>query len=387
MPILTLITFLLVLSVLVLVHEFGHFIMARFAGVGVEEFALGLPFTKPVWQKKLKDGLLVSLYPVLFGGFVKLLGEEEQREKGKGQKVKGHYFYEVGVGKRIGVVVAGATMNALLAFAVFYLFLLFSGFKVLVPILAEYKFISPVDSNRAVVVSFVDKDTPAETAGLKAGDVIVSADGKKFEKFTQFQLYTKSKAGQPMRVDISDTTLSDSRQLTVVPRVDPPQNQGPLGIAIAEAAILDYGEDKLASGLKYGADMFAYNFVVLRSFVDTAIKTKDAGIVTEGVAGPIGIGNAIGIILQAGGKQAILNLLNLIGLLGLSLAFMNIFPFPALDGGRLAFLLLEAATGKKIPLKWETRVHQAGMVILLGVMVLVSYFDVMKFLTPLWPKK
>jgi regulator of sigma E protease len=77
MPILTLITFLLVLSVLILVHEFGHFVMARLFGVGVEEFALGLPFTRPLWQKKLKDGLRLSLYPVLFGGFVKLLGEDD----------------------------------------------------------------------------------------------------------------------------------------------------------------------------------------------------------------------------------------------------------------------------------------------------------------------
>ena len=94
MPIITLIVFLVVLSVLVLVHEFGHFITARWAGVGVEEFALGLPFTKPIWQKKLKDGLVISLYPVLFGGFVKLLGEDAQdKEKGKKEKVKGKYFY------------------------------------------------------------------------------------------------------------------------------------------------------------------------------------------------------------------------------------------------------------------------------------------------------
>mgnify|MGYP001615753042 FL=1 len=163
MTIVTIIVFLLVLSILVLVHEFGHFITARWAGVGVEEFAMGLPFTKPIWTKKLKDGLKISLYPVLFGGFVKLLGEdttEIKKSKSKNQK----YFYEVNVWKRIAIVVAGAFMNFVLAFAVFYLFLALSGFKVLIPILAEYKFISPVDKNRAVIVTYVEDKAPAAAA-------------------------------------------------------------------------------------------------------------------------------------------------------------------------------------------------------------------------------
>ncbi len=389
MPLVTLIVFLLVLSVLVLVHEFGHFIVARWSGVGVEEFALGLPFTKPIWQKKLKDGLLISLYPVLFGGFVKLLGEDVENEKGvkNKEKVKGKYFYQVNVWKRIGVVVAGATMNAILAFVVFYLFLVASNFKTLVPILADYQFISPVEQNRPIIVSFVEKDAPASMAGLKPGDVILAADGKSFNRFGEFQVYTKNRAGQPMDLTLTDTTLTENKKLTVVPRANPPEGQGPLGIAIGEAVILNYNNDKLSSSLSYGYDMFVYNFVVLKQFITTAVETKNVGPVTEGVSGPVGILGVINIILTAGGKQAVLNILNLVGLLGLSLAFMNIFPFPALDGGRLVFLLLEATTGRKVPLRWEARIHQVGMVFLLAFMVLVSYFDILKFVGPLFPKK
>src|SRR3989344_8113923 len=130
---LTLVVFFVVLSVLVLVHEFGHFIVGRWAGIGVLEFALGLPFTKPLWTKKLKAGMHISLYPVLFGGFVKLLGEESPSAPGgamEGQGVvKGKMFFDAPVWHRIVVVVAGVFMNLVLAIAAFYLFLGFSGFK------------------------------------------------------------------------------------------------------------------------------------------------------------------------------------------------------------------------------------------------------------------
>lgn len=385
MTILTIVVFLIVLSILVLIHEFGHFIVARWAKVGVEEFAMGLPFTKPVWTKKLKDGLKISLYPVLFGGFVKLFGEDQIDNK-KSKFKNNKFFYEVNVWKRIAIVVAGAFMNFVLAFAVFYLFLAASGFKVLIPILADYKFISPVDKNRAVIVTYVEKEAPAASAGLKPGDVILSADGKTFEQFRDFQLYTKTKNGAPMQLQLTDTSLRENKNLTIIPRLNPPEGQGPLGIGIGEGAILNY-TDKLSSGLQYGSDMFVYNFVVLRQLINEALKTKDASLVTEGVAGPIGIGSAVGTILSLGGWQAIINLLNLIGLLGLSLGFMNILPIPAMDGGRLAFLLFEALTGRAIPSKYETRIHQVGMIFLLGLMILISYFDILKFVTPLLGKK
>ena len=134
--ILTILVFLIILSVLVLVHEFGHFIIGKINGIKIEEFALGLPFTKPLFSKKLKDGMKISLYPLLFGGFVKLLGEDAD-EKSKNS------FSRKTVWQRIAVVIAGVVMNLFLAVFAFYIFLTLSGFKVLIPKLADYKFISP----------------------------------------------------------------------------------------------------------------------------------------------------------------------------------------------------------------------------------------------------
>ena len=167
--IITALVFLIILSILVLVHEFGHFVVGKFFGVGVEEFAMGLPFSKPIFSKKLRSGMKLSLYPLLFGGFVKLLGEENEQNRPNNQ-IKGKFFYKVGVWPRIFVVVAGVSMNLLLAVAAFYLFLTLSGFKVLVPRLSDYQFSSPNGS--VVVITNVETSSPAEKVGLKTGDVI-----------------------------------------------------------------------------------------------------------------------------------------------------------------------------------------------------------------------
>jgi regulator of sigma E protease len=113
--ILTVIVFLIILSILVIVHEFGHFIVGKINGIKIEEFALGLPFTKPIFSKKFPDGMKLSLYPLLFGGFVKLLGEEKD-EKSRNS------FSQKNVWQRIAVVVAGVAMNLILATFALYLF-------------------------------------------------------------------------------------------------------------------------------------------------------------------------------------------------------------------------------------------------------------------------
>jgi RIP metalloprotease RseP len=143
------------------------------------------------------------------------------------------------------------------------------------------------------------------------------------------------------------------------------------------------GDSRRASGLVYSADMLGYNVAVIGSFITKAYKTGDVEPLKESVSGPVGIASAVGMILDLGGRQAILQLINLLGLLSLSLAFMNILPIPALDGGRLAFLLIEALTGKKVPQKWENRVNQIGMVAMLGLIVLISFNDVAKILAPM----
>lgn len=376
---LTIIVFLAVLSILVLVHEFGHFVVGRMAGIGVLEFALGLPFTKPLWKKKLNSGLQIALYPVLFGGFVRLLGEEQDdRKPGEKSVVKGRYFYKASVGQRMAVVVAGVTMNFLLAVVLFYVFLMASGYKVLIPRLASYSFISP-NENR-VVVTYVQDNSPAKLAGLSQGDVLLSADGKQFSKLTDFQAYTRERGGYEMALQLTDETFTASKQIKVTPRRNPPAGQGPLGLGIADAVAINFAtvQQRRTSGLSYAVDMMGYNLRVLGHLGATAIKNRDAALLSENVSGPVGIAGAVGTILDLGGSKALIAMLNFVGLLSLSLGFMNILPFPALDGGRLAFLLVEAFFGKKLAAKKENLINQFGMIALLGLIVLISFSDLKK---------
>lgn len=370
----TVLVFLAILSVLVLVHEFGHFVAAKFAGVGILEFALGLPFTKPLWSKKLKSGVKISLYPILFGGFVKLLGEEGEEKK----TITGKYFYKAGVWQRIGVVVAGVTMNFLLAVAAFYLFLSLSGFKVLVPKVADYKFLSPAED--LVVITGVVAGSPAQKASLKFGDLIYSADGRRFSTVADFQKYTASRGGQKMVLRVFDENFSHESTIEVIPRKDPPKGQGPLGVGIGEGSVLNFRtwQQRLISGFVYTLDMLFYSIRALSGFVTQAFRTGDAGVVTENVSGPVGIAKLVGDILEVGGVEAVKGIVNLLGVLSVSLAFMNILPFPALDGGKLAFLLVEAFFGKKMAAKKENLINQAGMVFLLGLIILITFNDVKK---------
>ncbi len=373
---LTILVFLVILSVLVLVHEFGHFIVGRMAGMGVLEFALGLPFTKPLFSKRLSSGMKISLYPLLFGGFVKLLGEEGPETAR--EKVQGKPFYSARVWSRIAVVVAGVAMNFFLAVAVFYLFLAASNFKVLVPKLADYQFLSPTDN--LVVVTGVVKNSPAEKSGLVFGDLIYAADGQHFTNIADFQKYTAAHAGKIVSLRVFDETYTKDRLVEVVPRVNPPKGQGPLGLGINEGVVLIFQtvSQKLSSGLVYSADMLFYSLKVLAGLIFHAYQTGDTAAVTENVSGPIGIAKVVGDILSIGGAEAAKSLINLLGLLSISLAFMNILPIPAMDGGKLAFLLVEAFFGRKLAASKENLINQAGMALLLGLIVLVSFNDLKK---------
>lgn len=381
---LTIIVSLIILSILVIVHEFGHFIVGKFHGIGVKEFALGLPFTRPLLSKKLKDGMKLSIYPMLFGGFVSLLGEEGEDSK-INKSIKGKYFYQANVWQRISVVVAGVIMNFILAVVVFFLFLGMSNFKVLIPKLASYNFISP--SSETIAVSFVMNPSPAYSAGLTPGDIILTVDDKKFNKISEFQAYTKEIAsrGGSMRLNISDVFLQKTRTLLLTPRRDPPKDQGPLGVGISSVIILNYEtlNQKALSGLTYSVDMLGYNVKVISTFVSSAAKTGDVTPLSESVSGPVGIASLVSDILTLPLQQMVLSLLNLMALLSLSLAFINILPIPAMDGGRLLFLLIEAITTKKLPQKYENLINQIGMVLLLGLILVISFNDVSRIILPL----
>lgn len=390
----TIIVFLLILSILVLIHEAGHYFVARKFNIKVEEFGFGFPLTPPLWQKK-KGETLYSFYPVLIGGFVKLYGEDEagggrievKNEKGekKNKEDEKRAFYAQSLGKRIAVVIAGVIMNALLAVAIYYVFLFLGNFQTELPLIGNHHFFG-VDQKvtTQVIISEVEKNSPADKAGIKPFSTLESFNGHKIDQMENVSQIVKANAGKPLLISWKDEKNNKVYTATVIPRLHPPKNQGALGIAFfpSRTVILAYNTplQKLFSGFVHPANLMAYNFDALGYLIGISVKEKSVTPVSQGVSGPVGIGYVIGSIIQIPNiTERIMQLLNLVGLLSISLAFFNILPIPGLDGGRLFFLLVEAVIGKKINPKIEGYIHAAGMAFLIMLLLLVTVKDINQF--------
>jgi regulator of sigma E protease len=389
----TIIVFLLILSVLVLIHEAGHYFMAKKFGIKVEEFGFGFPLTPALWQKK-KGETIYSFYPVLIGGFVKLYGEDEAgggRLDGKSgtekvEKVDEHRaFYSHPLWERITIVVAGVVMNTLLAVVIYYVFLAMGNFQTTLPLIGNHHFFG-VDQKvvTQIEISEVEKNSPAAKAGITPFSTIESVNGQKALQMDTFAQVVKASAGQPVIITWKDEKTQKEHEATVIPRVHPPKNQGALGIAFypVRTVTLAYATpaQKLFSGFIHPANLMAYNFDALGYLINISIKEKNVAPVSEGVSGPVGIGYVVGSIIQIPNvNERIMQLLNLIGLLSISLAFFNVLPIPGLDGGRLFFLLIEAVTRKKVNPKIEGYIHAAGMAFLIMLLLLVTVKDINQF--------
>ena len=347
----TVLVFLLILSVLVLVHELGHFLAAKKFGIYVEEFGFGLP--PRIFGKKIGETLYsINLLP--FGGFVKLYGEEGFEGKSKGKIGKLRAFYTRPVWQRILVISAGVFMNFLLALAVIsYIFT--QG--VLVP-------------TDRVHIEKIIKDSPAEKAGLKEQDIILEIENSKVRKSEDLINTTRKYLG----TEITLLVLRDNReyQIKLIPRSDYPADQGPMGVSISNFEEKKYTwEEAPIAGLKE-------SLVLTRELIigigKTLWKLVTFQNVSKEVAGPIGIAQMTGEAIKFG-RNAVLEML---GLLSLNLAIINILPFPALDGGRLFFVIFEGITGKRVKTDWERYIHQAGMAILLFLIILVTVNDLIR---------
>lgn len=393
----TLILFLLILSLLVFVHELGHFLMAKRSGILVEEFGFGLP--PRIWGKKIGETTYsINLLPI--GGFVKLYGEEGEvgtegggrkteggkrktGDRGRRAKLAGRAFWEKSILSRLSVILAGVTMNFLLALLVFSITYWVMGI--------------PTKTGQIKILG-VSKDSPAALVGLKEGDQVISLDGQKLESGEQFIKLTGGKAGKVIRLEIKrdkdnpcqpnqkvlggmagiDLSLSckeGNLLVSLVPRVNPPADQGPLGVVISEMEMKRYSPYLMPIyGIREGLkESIAWGKTILLS-LGQMIKELSQGKVPKDIAGPIGIYQATGIVAKSG----YLAILEFIGILSVNLAIINILPFPALDGGRLMLLAVEKIFGRKVTPKIEAWTNNLGMIILLFLLLLVTINDLLR---------
>jgi regulator of sigma E protease len=357
--IVTLIVFILILGLLIFVHEFGHFITAKRSGIKVEEFAFGFP-PRIFAVKKGETEYALNLFPI--GGYVKMLGEEE--DASANDKKNERSFAHQSVWTRSKVVVAGVLMNVVLAWL-----LIAIGFMVgMSPVVTEPEKIPNATVIRAVGISAVAENSAAQAAGLKPGDHVLEFNGQIITTTEKLANLTKENKGQAFTLDIA---RNGNRQ-TVSGTLG--TNDGPLGVRLAEdvtvklpfftAIFYSMWETIKAVGLI---------FVGILDFFRQLFVTRQ---IPAEAAGPVGIFYYTKTVIDLG----IGALLNFVAVLSINLAVINIMPIPALDGGRLLFILLEKFNhGRKVlNQKIENTAHAVGFFLLIILIISITVNDVLK---------
>jgi len=355
MPILI---FIICLAILIIIHEIGHFLVAKRNGIKVEEFGIGLP--PRLWGIK-KGETIYSINALPFGGFVKIYGEDGEH------KDEERSFSAKKPGVRTKVLAAGVTMNL-----IFGILLLMIGFNVGIPA-AVTENTAPYLSNVGLSILEVQKNSPAELAGLKMGDRIleVSYNDDKIVNPTAetLQSFTKKYSGQELNLKVERG--KNILEVKAVTREGAEaEKNGALGISISETGLLKYPFFRsLWEGLKGGLMMFINVFVSLFIFFKSLIVH---GQLIGQVAGPVGI-VALGSDIIRNGLGYLIQFL---ATLSIYLAAINLIPFPALDGAQIFSVLIEKIRGKSIPIKTQNLVNSIGFAILMGLFIFVTFNDV-----------
>jgi regulator of sigma E protease len=340
----TILVFLLVLGVLVLAHEAGHFFTAKAFGVGVNEFGVGFP-PRLFAVKRGETEYSVNALPL--GGFVKLSGEEDP-DAPDSLASKSH-------AKRITVLASGAIINALLPI-----------------ILLTGAFIVPHDVARGdITVVEVSPNSPAETAGLVEGDTIITFAGRELDNNAALGRYIFMYLGEPTDMGIRHADGNTS-VVTVTPRWAPPEGDGAVGLrTTTDNLVIERESMPFFQAVGKG---FSESIDLLVLFKNS-ILSMIAGTAEGGVAGPVGIATIVGDVARAGLSP----LLEFTALLSLNLAILNLLPIPALDGGRIAFVAVEwARRGKRLDPQTEGKIHFMGFAFLILLIITVTFNDIMR---------
>lgn len=338
------------LSVLILVHELGHFLAAKIFKVKVDEFGIGFP---PRILSRRKGETVYSLNLLPFGGFVKMEGEDGEEETVSVEKDKGRRFDSQSVGRRILIITAGVIMNV------------FLGWILLTAVFA-------VGTPAHLLVADVVKDSPAAAADLRSGDIIISANyaGKTLsDPIASQEFIDLAWAAGGEKINLTVSRKDQSLDKTIISRKEPPANQGPLGAGLVEIGwpaqnffqgiISAFGQTFLI--LKQ--TLFGFYFFFSKLFIEPGVL--------DSVSGPVGI---FSVALQAS-SLGFPYFLHLLALLSLNLAVLNILPLPALDGGRLVFLLIEKIKRSPVAFRWQAIANVGGFIILIGLIILITVKD------------
>ena len=430
MEITTIILFLLILGIIVFFHELGHFFMAKLYGVKVDEFGLGFPprafgvqkiksertekisseeninvevfdtmendgtetveevitdkirevdkvrsvekwrwiFGKEKTDKELEskneenEGTIYSINWIPLGGFVKIEGEDGE------DKSNPKSFASRSISERFQILSAGVVMNFFLAFAIFSaIFLL--GFPQ--DISGANPSVIKDAKDTKVQISEIKENSPAFVMGLMTGDAIEKAGDTNIESIEDLQNYTKENIGKTVVLKIKRGKENFSKE--IIPREEYPEDEGPMGVTLVQTAVISYSPlAAVKQGYEYTVHLTMF---IILAFAEIIWSLVTTGKTAAEVSGPIGIA----VMTQQAAAMGFVTVLNFMAIISVNLAIINVLPFPALDGGRLLFLVVEKIKGSPMNQEWEAKVNNVGFALLMFLMVVVTFKDLAKF--------
>ena len=341
---------IIVLGVLIFFHELGHFLVARLLGVGVEKFSLG--FGPKLFGKKIGiTEYRISAIPL--GGYVKMVGESPDSELDPSDIPIS--FTHKHVFKRVLIVAAGPLFNILLALIIFFGIFQISGLLILKPGIGD-----------------VNEGTPAYMAGLKKDDLVVSIDGVDISSWEDMANAIMASKGKTLAISVlrGDTILTKN----VAPEVKKFKN------------IFNEDVDRYVIGITASGEVIRKDLNFFQAFSESFIQTYQITALTikgvvklfQGTVSPKTLGGPIMIAQMAGqqAKEGVVNLIFFIALISINLAILNFLPIPVLDGGHLLFFFIEAVKGRPVSVKVREISQQAGIFVLILLMIYVFYNDI-----------
>lgn len=343
---LTIISFLFVFTIITLVHEFGHLVFAKRAGISVPEFGIGfgpniLSFTKNNTTYK------INLLPIL--GYVKIAGldadDEQERSIPADQK-----YVNKKVSQKFLPIFAGAVMNLVLGFLVFSLVFMIAG----------------IPAGISNEISAISPGSEAAKVGLQAGDKLIALNGRTFDNAEDYVKQIHQSAGQKVRLTIERD--GKRKLIAAVPQLNKKLKIGLIGFSLR--ALYKKVNPLLAvwQGLKETGALIVLILTLVGNLFLGRLSLFD-------LAGPVGIAQITGQYAHHG----FLSLLSFLAFFSINVGVLNLLPIPALDGGRLVFVLIEAVRGKPLPLEQENRYHYVGLYALLGLLAILTINDILRF--------
>lgn len=335
----TLIYAVIIFCLLIFVHELGHFIVAKACGVKVNEFAIGMG-PAVISRQKGETRYSLRIFPI--GGYCAMEGEDEDSEDERA-------FNNKPAWKRALILAAGSFMNLLTATVLLIAIALWSG-------------------QATTTVDTVLEGSPAYEAGVEPGDRIEAVDGEKIEEWND----VLTTVGGSDEESVELTLIRDGREITLTSELEYDEEAGRNKIGVSPAV-----EHRILPAVKGGVENTGAMAVMMYDII-RQLYTGDVSV--SELSGPVGIVYAVNDTARAGTIYVVY----LAALLSLNLAVMNMLPFPALDGGRLLFLLIRKITGRRVTDEMEGKIHFIGIMLLFALMIYVTWNDIVKFIVPVF---